>query len=242
MKKWINRIIFLIALGVFLYSAGSLANIYYLNYKEGKEYNELQEVVQESKEESEEGKTIDFERLKAINEEVVAWIEIPDTDISYPVVQGSDNSYYLNHTFKKQYNYAGAIFVDANASKGFEDQNTFIYGHNVKHGTMFAELANFKDATFFEEHPIIYLYTPEKTYHAEVISMYQTTDGSDTYRSRFASEERYQEYIQYVTQQGIHSRESDTSKNMITLSTCSYEAGGEASDLRYVVHAMLVEA
>lgn len=149
-KKIIYDILFLIALVVFLFSAYKLVSIYYLNYQEGKEKDAVQQIAKVPKNPEKEAFTIDWKALKEKNPEVVGWILIPDTDISYPIVQGSDNSYYLNHTFEKKENYAGAIFMDANANNSFEDRNTIIYGHNVKHGTMFAELENFKEQEFLK--------------------------------------------------------------------------------------------
>ena len=101
-KKIIYDILFVIALAVFLFSAYKLISIYYLNYQEGKEKDAVQEVAKVPKNPEKEDFTIDWKALKEKNPEVVGWILIPDTDISYPIVQGSDNSYYLNHTFEKR--------------------------------------------------------------------------------------------------------------------------------------------
>ena len=101
-KKIIYDILFVIALAVFLFSAYKLISIYYLNYQEGKEKDAVQEVAKVPKNPEKEDFTIDWKALKEKNPEVVGWILIPDTDISYPIVQGSDNSYYLNHTFEKK--------------------------------------------------------------------------------------------------------------------------------------------
>ena len=109
-KKIIYDILFLIALVVFLFSAYKLVSIYYLNYQEGKEKDAVQQIAKVPKNAEKEAFTIDWKALKEKNPEVVGWILIPDTDISYPIVQGGDNSYYLNHTFEKKENYAGAIF------------------------------------------------------------------------------------------------------------------------------------
>lgn len=238
MKKLVSNIFFIICLCVFIYSGYSLFQIYSQNHEEKQEYIHLQEVAGISENEDD---SINFDKLKAINEDVVAWIRIPDTHISYPVVKGKDNSFYLNHTYTKAENYAGAVFVDAGASDDFMDRNTLIYGHNVKHGTMFAELENFKDASFYEQHPIIYIDTEDKKYHASVISMYQTESGSDSYQTSFSSEEAFQEYVTYIKEQAMYPRDLEVNGNLITLSTCSYERNGQPSELRYVVHAVLEE-
>lgn len=244
-KQWTWRILFLGALCVFVYSGYQLFTIYYQNYKEGAEKDEISEIanVPEHVDPEKVPFTIDWSALQAKNQDVVGWILIPDTDISYPIVQGDDNEFYLTHTYLKAQNYAGAIFMDYQANASFQDRNTFVYGHNVKHGTMFAEIEKFKDATFFEQHPYVYLFTPTKTYRCEVISMYSTLDGSPSYTSYTQDDQSYLQYQSMVQSLSEHKREVtvDGQKPMLTLSTCSYEQGGVASDARYLLHALLVE-
>ena len=89
---------------------------------------------------------VDFNGLKAINPEVIGWIQIEGTSISYPIMKGKDNDYYLKHTFEGNYNAAGSIFIDYTNNSNFEDCNTIIYGHNMKNGSMFGLLRkHFKD-------------------------------------------------------------------------------------------------
>lgn len=131
---------------VFLAAAGKLFGAY-LKYQKGDvSYEKLQEYVQEpeeeespeSEKEKEEPKNryleIDFAGLKAVNPDVIAWIQIPALDISYPVVQGKDNAYYLHHLFSGESNINGSIFVDCHNQPDFTDQNTIVYGHNMKTG------------------------------------------------------------------------------------------------------------
>lgn len=131
---------------VFLAAAGKLFSVY-LKYQKGEaSYEKLQEYVQEPEEEEspepekekEEPQSryleIDFAGLKAVNPDVIAWIQIPALDISYPVVQGKDNAYYLHHLFSGESNINGSIFVDCHNQPDFTDQNTIVYGHNMKTG------------------------------------------------------------------------------------------------------------
>ena len=229
-KKIIYDILFVIALAVFLFSAYKLISIYYLNYQEGKEKDAVQEVAKVPKNPEKEDFTIDWKALKEKNPEVVGWILIPDTDISYPIVQGSDNSYYLNHTFEKKENYAGTIFMDAGADASFQDRNTTIYGHNVKHGTMFAELENFKEQTFFEKHPYLYIFTEKQNYRCEIFSIYTTT-ATD-----------FKGYVDMVKELSDFKRKVSIKRcdRIVSLSTCSYERNGQPDELRYLLHAKLV--
>lgn len=141
------------------------------------EYEELTEYIRETDEEdttqdkktenkedeeteksgSAEDFTVDFEALKKINSDIVAWIRIPGV-LDYPVVQGTDNSYYLHHTFRKEYNIAGSIFLDARNTADFSDGKNIIYDHNMRDGSMFHVLRKFQDLDFYQANREIWLY------------------------------------------------------------------------------------
>ena len=87
--------------------------------------------------------------LKSTNESIVGWIEVPGTSISYPIVQGDDNSWYLYHTISGQSNPSGAIFLDYRNNSDFTDRHSLIYGHNMRDGSMFAGLHTWDGALFF---------------------------------------------------------------------------------------------
>lgn len=241
-RKIIFDIAFLLALVVFIFSAYKLGSIYYLNYQESQEKKNVQKIANVPKNPEKKAFTIDWKALKAKNPQIVAWILIPDTEISYPVVQGNDNSFYLTHTFEKKENYAGAIFLDMNANKDFKDRNTLIYGHNVKHGTMFAELEKFKDEKFFKEHPYIYIFTEKQNYRCEVFSIYSTTDESKSYITQYANDDDYMKYIDMVQKKSDFKTDVKIkpSDRIVSLSTCSYERDGKPSDMRYLLQAKLV--
>ena len=96
--------------------------------------------------------TVDFAVLQQINEDIVAWLRIPGV-LDYPVVQGTDNSYYLHHTFRKEYNIAGSIFLDARNMADFSDSKNIIYGHNMRNGSMFHVLRKFPGSGFLSGKP-----------------------------------------------------------------------------------------
>jgi len=110
------------------------------------------------------GPVIDFAGLKAINEECVAWIYIEDTRINYPVMQGKDNDYYLNHLINGKWNGGGSIFMDYRVKADISDRHTILYGHRLKNGNMFHGITKYKRQSYYEAHPTGYLVTPEQTY------------------------------------------------------------------------------
>ena len=136
----------------------------YLMYRDGEEeYDTLREYVdveepkenadsEDTEENQEETVTVDFEALKKINREIIAWIRIPDTGIDYPVVQGADNEYYLKHTFKKTEQVAGSIFLDKDNSPDFSNRKSILYGHNMKDGSMFQGLHKYENEQYLEIH------------------------------------------------------------------------------------------
>ena len=119
-------LIFFAALIVFLYSAFQLFKILKANWDEKREKDRIIEIGN-IPEDPEAPFTINWEALKKENDQIKAWIIVPDTNISYPIVQGTDNDYYLHHTFGKQENYAGAVFIDYHNKPDFSDNNTLIY-------------------------------------------------------------------------------------------------------------------
>ena len=118
------------------------------------------------------GPAIDFDELKKINDDCVAWIYIEDTDINYPIVQGSDNSYYLKHLIDGKWNSSGSIFMDSRVSADISDRHSIIYGHHMKNGTMFSGLTKYKEQEYFDAHPEGWLITPEGTYRIEFFAGY----------------------------------------------------------------------
>lgn len=163
----------LLAVGALIFFAWKLRGIYG-EYQEGEEsYEELASFVEEPEDtpkpdEEEPGAEpdgylrIDFEGLQVVNPDVIGWVEIPGLAISYPVVQGTDNAYYLHHLFTGEYNSSGSIFADCHNQPDFTDQNTIIYGHNMKNGSMFGTLSRYQDEALWEASPYFYLYVPGK--------------------------------------------------------------------------------
>ena len=180
---------------------------------------------------------IDFVSLKAINQDVVGWLYLPDTVINYPVVQGEDNNYYLKRLVDGSYNANGSLFVDHQNEMDFSDDNTLIYGHHMDSGKMFATLVKYKDQEFYDAHPIAYFLTEEKSYKIEIFSGYVTTPDSDSYLLTAGSREQTIAWMKEMFHNSdfcadVTIRPED---HIVTFSTCDYEF----HDARYVVHGKL---
>lgn len=248
---WIRSIILILALGVFLFSAVKLVQIF-LEYKEGTdEYNRVREYVTaipEEEEQEEENNTegeevqeekpqapqVDWEGLLAKNKNVIGWIQIEGTEISYPIMKGTDNSYYLKHTFEGNYNIAGSIFVDYMNSSDFEDCNTLIYGHNMKNGSMFGMLRkHFKDEASVPG-KYIWVCTPQQNYRYEIFSSHVVDAAGEVYTLFPEAGEPFAEYLEHMVQQSMVDYKVPVTKDdkIITLSTCT---GNDAT--RFVVQA-----
>ena len=95
---------------------------------------------------------VDFDSLRSVNPEIVAWLTIDGTNIDYPVAQHSDNNYYLHHLFTGEWNSSGCLFMDCNNQTDISDRHTIIYGHHMDNGTMFQNLMGYKDQSFYDGH------------------------------------------------------------------------------------------
>lgn len=124
---------------------------------------------------------IDFEGLRANNEDIVAWIQIPGIGVDYPVVQGEDNEHYLHYTFDGKENIAGSIFLDYRNRADFTDRKVILYGHNMQDGSMFRHLEKYQDKDLKEEQGRLILYLPDKTLECEVLECRQVSIQDSVY-------------------------------------------------------------
>lgn len=169
---------------------------------------------------NEEDKTnlIDWNKLNEINEDIIGWIKIDDTNINYPILKDDDNLKYMNHSFDGSYNKNGAIFTLNN--NPFKDNITTIYGHNMKTNIMFSELSNYMNKEFWHTHSTFSIYTNSKEYIAKVFSCYST--GVDTEENSIRLLD-FEEEIEYYKKMSKYSVENiGEIKKIIKLSTCSY--------------------
>lgn len=170
--------------------------------------------------------------LKKENEDIIGWLEIKDTNINYPILQGTDNEYYLTHNYKKEKIAGGSLFLDKDYDFSIPSSNLLIYGHRNKKGIMFEDLLKYKDEQFHKEHPKIRFTTTEDDSEYEIISVFYSRvyyqDEKDVFRYYYfvnaENEEEYNNYIEQCKKVSIYNIET-TAKygdQLLTLSTCEY--------------------
>ncbi|MDO5423429.1 MAG: class B sortase [Eubacteriales bacterium] len=181
---------------------------------------------------------VDFESLQAINEDIIGWLKVGALDISYPVTQGEDNEYYLHRTFEGVENFAGCIFMDYLNDVNFQDDNTIIYGHNMKDGSMFGTLRKFLEDGVYDSDHYFWIYTPTRIYKYEIFNCTTVGTVSSTYNLNFGTRTEFQDYLDVAMMQSqvdTADVEVTSSDKIVTLSTCT---GDETT--RFVVQGKLV--
>lgn len=235
-----SNIVIVIAAIIFVFSAFKLISMLSKYYKADKEYDNIAEnVIEDSESEKQKGQAllnVDFNELKQINQDVVGWIHFENPDISYPIVKGEDNAKYLKTTFEKKKNSAGAIFMDVLNNGEFADPNTFIYGHNMKNGSMFAQLHKFKSEDYYEQNPYFYIYTPNgKEVKYQIFAVCLVNGNSQSYTRFYDSDTEFENYLEYEKSIALYDTGVELNKEsqIVSLSTCS-------STQRLLVHGVKV--
>ena len=187
-------------------------------------------------------KDIDWDDLHSQNEDIYAWICIPDTKIDYPILQHpTELDYYLNYNIDGSKGYPGCIYSQFVNSKDFTDFNTVLYGHNMKNGTMFAGLHKFEDSKYFENHPYIYVYTEDKVYVYRIFASYTFSSIHLIMGFDLSDENVRQIYIDNIrsldglTDNIDDTIEVNTDSRLLTLTTCI----ANQADKRYNVAGVL---
>lgn len=259
-KLLIRRIVFFSALIIFIIS-GTMLIKYLLDYnKADKIYRNVENTVFSTDTSAGNGsqnpssadnasgspaesvilKNYDHSALLALNPDAVGYLQVPAIDLLLPVVQGSDNEYYLSHTLTGESSKNGTLFIDCRNTEGIESQNAIIYGHNMKNGSMFGSLRKFIDKDFFEEgdNKYFYFYIENKIYKYEIYSVHTTPAVSETYATEFESEDAFLSYINGMIRASYHSTNASvtSSSKTITFSTCTND-----DNVRLVVQAVRVD-
>lgn len=197
------------------------------------EYNKADNSYEKIRVEKEE------ENLYDKYEDYRGWIKIDNTNINYPIVQGKDNSFYLDKDINKNYLSSGSIFMNY-LNHGFNDENTVLFGHHMRNKTMFAQLKKYKEKEFFYgDNDIVIEVENDKVLKYKVFSAY-VTDSKDNYiKTNFDDKAQYKEFLEDIKNKSLYKSDIDVNENdkIITLSTCSYEF----NDARMVVHGKLLK-
>ena len=183
--------------------------------------------------------SVDFESLQSASPYAVGWIQVSGIDvINYPIMQYSDDDYFLDHAWDGADSRYGAIFLEANNSSDFSDSYTLVYGHNMKDGSMFGGLKKYADAAFFQENGgVVTVYLPSEIRTYQIFSVrYVEADDPDTYTLWYQENTGYGDAVAFMKRHALYDTGVPASgeDDILTLSTC-------AGEDRLVVHAKLVD-
>ena len=184
---------------------------------------------------------IKIRKLQKENPDIIGWLEIENTNINYPVLQGTDNEYYMTHNYKKEKSKKGSIFLSKDYDWSIPSTNLLIYGHNLRNGTMFEELLKYENEEFYKEHPSIRFTTAKEDAEYAIIAVFKSRvyyqSESNVFRYYYfvnaKTQEEYNKFVENAKQASLYNIEETASngEQLITLSTCSYHT----EDGRFVV-------
>lgn len=239
-KAILNLILYIILLSILIYSGIKILKWYKDKTNNKKMIEQIKSMVIVEKEDENEKKeeyTVDFNKLKEQNNETIAWIKVNNTNVEYPVVKATNNSFYLNHSFDKSKNSAGWIFADYKNKFDNTDKNIVIYGHNMRDGSMFGSMLNILDAKWYEneENTNITLYTENEKCIYKVFSIYKIENEDYYIKTEFKNDNEFEEFVKNLKKRSIKDFNVDISKddNILTLSTCANN-----NKYRIVLHAI----
>ena len=182
---------------------------------------------------------IDWDGLKAVNPDVTGWISFQEpSPISYPIVQGNSNQYYLHHNWKREEQECGAIFLHKDNSTSFTDDNSILYGHRMRDGSMFGSLKEYESQTYLAENRFFDVYLPNGEICTYEICLFAAVkDASYVYTRNFSSCDTKADYIKKLQAQVLAGGDTEASETdrLLTLSTCA----GSGYDDRIIVQARL---
>ena len=195
-----------------------------LSYRESaKAYEKIREEAVSSEQETVGSSVVDTDKLLTMNPDYVFWLEIPGTNISYPVVQTSNNSDYLRTSFTGEQRVGGCIFVDASCPADLSGRNTVIYGHRMFDGTMFSGLRDYLDSDYAAQHTEMRIYLREEIRTYRLFSVRQTDQWDDYAQVLFDSDKDYVEWTEDQLSHSLYDPEpvSPNRANVVTLVTCA---------------------
>lgn len=173
-----------------------------------------------------------YQKLYEENTELSGWITIDDTVIDYPVMHiPEDNNFYLNHNFYKEKDRYGSLFLDKSCNVLLPSTNYIIYGHNMKDGSMFGDLMNYKEKSFYEQHNIIHFDTIYEVADYEIIAVFLSevyNKNEDVFKyyqfTKVNNKDEFNEYIKNIKELSLYEIDITAvfGEQLLTLSTCEY--------------------
>ena len=207
--------------GIFLFSVYKIISIQWGYVEAERLYTEAADTY--LSEDGSDSLTVDLASLKAVNPEVIAWLTVDNTDISSPVVQGPDNDKYLKIAYDGSKSNSGSIFMNAYNAADFSDQNTLIYGHHMRDGSMFGQLLEFEDPAYLDQHRTFTIYTESGALQYQIFSAFVTYSASFVYTDHFEFSWDFYDFIEKalsssILDMGVEVTDED---KIVTLSTCT---------------------
>ena len=239
MGENMKKLLILVFAVIFVYS-GWRVYVYQREAEKSMEiYSQLEAYAHVSTDEKEETELpqVDFAALGDVNEDIVAWLYGEGTVLNYPVVKGEDNSYYLSHLFDGSDNASGCLFLDSRNSSDFSDDNTIIYGHNMKNGTMFAFINQYQEQSYYDQHPSMFLLTPNGNFEVHLFAGFLEDVNGNAWQRAFQNENEKIKWLEEARNASTFVSDTIPSKEdkIVTFSTCS----NASEDVRYVLMGVL---
>ena len=168
---------------------------------------------------------LSFEELRALNPDVFGWITVFGTMIDYPLVQGENNSFYVNHNVFREFSLAGAIALDAENDPNFTDFNSIIHGHFMDQRAKFGDISLFQEREFFDSRRYGNLFFNDRDHGLEFFAMIETSGYNwQVYRPGVEGEENKTEYLNNILDIAMHVREDvpvTIHDNIVLMNTCT---------------------
>ncbi len=255
------KIAIVICLAVFLFALGNILKILWEYHVAKSFYNDTVNsyvIVSDEDDSFEEEMTadkadeedyscpilVDFQALCLANGDIIGWIYMEDTVANYPLLQGTNNFYYLDKNYNGEYLASGSIFLDAANQNNLNDKHSIIYGHNMKNHTMFGDLGKFAEEAYLAEHPDVYVLLSDGSWYVyEIFSVYRAELTDGTYTISFNGEQDFAKFLDITMEKNMFNGlmtelpVPDEEDYILTLSTCT----DDSSDTeRFVIHAVRV--
>ena len=224
-----QHLIKLICVVVIVFASWQLIN-YFLTYEK---------VEQQEEELHQKISLSSLDQFQKQYEDMVGWIKIENTKVDYPIMQATNNEFYLTRNYKGEKLRAGSIFLDYRNDPSLSDRHSIIYGHDLRNGSMFGQLHQYEELSFANANRQFMIELGNERLTLEVFSAYQTTTDFYYIETEFTNES-YEQFIETIKNKSVITYDGNLNVNdqIITLSTC---VSDNQSDERFVVHAKVVE-